>query len=178
MVGPILGDPIGVDRFWGWHLRARCCPCIIECIASASTCNFSAVKICCIKTWAKIVRFLYSEHLIYGLLVCTCVFLLRQESFDMILVNNPSFYDGVLHWERSVAANWRRRAVPWLRQWQSSCWHASRAGTTKSRYIQWRKRTSWRWRRLQRLAFRRLPSSWLDGSSVRLKTCRTPYFCL
>jgi hypothetical protein len=37
---------------------------------------------------------LYLEHLIYGLCVCTCVFLLRQESFDMILVNNPSFYDG------------------------------------------------------------------------------------
>jgi hypothetical protein len=28
------------------------------------------------------------------LYVCTCVFLLHQESFDMILVNNPSFYDG------------------------------------------------------------------------------------
>jgi hypothetical protein len=39
---------------------------------------------------------LYSEHLIYGLYVCTCVFLLHQESFDMILVNNPSLYDGVL----------------------------------------------------------------------------------
>jgi hypothetical protein len=26
--------------------------------------------------------------------VCTCVFLLRQESFDMILVNYSSFYDG------------------------------------------------------------------------------------
>jgi hypothetical protein len=26
--------------------------------------------------------------------MCTCVFLLRQESFDMILVSNPSFYDG------------------------------------------------------------------------------------
>jgi hypothetical protein len=26
--------------------------------------------------------------------VCTCVFLLHQEFFDMILVNNPSFYDG------------------------------------------------------------------------------------
>jgi hypothetical protein len=25
--------------------------------------------------------------------VCTCVFLLRQESFDMILVNKSSFYD-------------------------------------------------------------------------------------
>jgi hypothetical protein len=37
---------------------------------------------------------LYSEHLILSLYVCTCIFLLRQESFDMILVNNPSFYDG------------------------------------------------------------------------------------
>jgi hypothetical protein len=28
--------------------------------------------------------------------MCTCVFLLCQESFDMILVNNSYFYDGVL----------------------------------------------------------------------------------
>jgi hypothetical protein len=34
---------------------------------------------------------LYSEHLIYDLYVCTSVFLLRQESFNMILVNNLSF---------------------------------------------------------------------------------------
>jgi hypothetical protein len=26
--------------------------------------------------------------------MCTCVFLLCQESFNMILFNNPSFYDG------------------------------------------------------------------------------------
>jgi hypothetical protein len=26
--------------------------------------------------------------------VCTCVFLLHQESFDIILVNNTLFYDG------------------------------------------------------------------------------------
>jgi hypothetical protein len=31
------------------------------------------------------------EHLYYDLYVCTCVFLLHQESFDMILVNNLSF---------------------------------------------------------------------------------------
>jgi hypothetical protein len=37
---------------------------------------------------------LYSEHLIYGFHVCTCVFLLYQESFNMILINNPSFSDG------------------------------------------------------------------------------------
>jgi hypothetical protein len=29
--------------------------------------------------------------------MCTCIFLLRQETFDMIMVNNTSFYDGVLH---------------------------------------------------------------------------------
>jgi hypothetical protein len=42
---------------------------------------------------------LYSKHSIYALYVCTFVFLLRQESFDMTLVNNPSFYDGVLHYQ-------------------------------------------------------------------------------
>jgi hypothetical protein len=40
-VGPVLGDPVDVDRFQGRHLRAMCCPCIIECIAFASTCTFS-----------------------------------------------------------------------------------------------------------------------------------------
>jgi hypothetical protein len=42
----------------------------------------------------KIYNILYSDHLIYGLYVCTYAFLLHQESFDMILVNNPSLYDG------------------------------------------------------------------------------------
>jgi hypothetical protein len=37
---------------------------------------------------------LYSEPLIYSLHVCTCVFLLCQKSFDMILINNSSFFDG------------------------------------------------------------------------------------
>jgi hypothetical protein len=32
----------------------------------------------------------------YGLYVYTCAFLLCQESFNMILINNPSFYDGML----------------------------------------------------------------------------------
>jgi hypothetical protein len=36
---------------------------------------------------------LYSDYLIYDLYVCTCVFLLHQEFFDMILINNLSFYD-------------------------------------------------------------------------------------
>jgi hypothetical protein len=39
-MNPVLGDPIGVDHFWGWHLRVRCCPCIIECIISTSTFTF------------------------------------------------------------------------------------------------------------------------------------------
>jgi hypothetical protein len=43
---------------------------------------------------------LYSEYLIYGLYVCTYAFLLRQKSFDMILADNPSFYNGgVTAWE-------------------------------------------------------------------------------
>jgi hypothetical protein len=37
---------------------------------------------------------LYSEYLFYGLYVCTYVFLLCQKFFDIILVNNPLFYDG------------------------------------------------------------------------------------
>jgi hypothetical protein len=45
---------------------------------------------------------LYSEHLIYGLYVCTCVFLLCQESFNIILVNNLSFYDGGVTDRRST----------------------------------------------------------------------------
>jgi hypothetical protein len=43
-VGPILRDSVGIDRFWGRYLRARCCPCIVECIAFASTCNFSTAN--------------------------------------------------------------------------------------------------------------------------------------
>jgi hypothetical protein len=42
----------------------------------------------------QISNILYSDQLIYGLYVCTCVFLLHQESFDIIMVNNPSFYNG------------------------------------------------------------------------------------
>jgi hypothetical protein len=50
----------------------------------------STAKLCCI----EICNILNSEQLIYDLYVCTCVFLLYQESFDMILDNNLSFYDG------------------------------------------------------------------------------------
>jgi hypothetical protein len=92
------GRPVGVDRFWGWHRRTKCCPYIIEWFTSAFTYTFSTAKLYCIKSWIKTCNILYWEHLIYGLYVCTCVFLLQQESFDMILVNNPSFAMGVLHW--------------------------------------------------------------------------------
>jgi hypothetical protein len=37
---------------------------------------------------------LYLKHLIYNLYVYTCVFLLHQKSFNIILINNPSFSDG------------------------------------------------------------------------------------
>jgi hypothetical protein len=59
-------------------------------------CNFSLQNSVVSKHEQKY-NILYSEHLICGLYVCNRVFLLHQESFDMILVNNPSFYDvGVL----------------------------------------------------------------------------------
>jgi hypothetical protein len=47
-----------------------------------------------------ICNILYSQHLIYGLYVCTYVFLLRQEYFDMIMINNRVFMMGVLHSQR------------------------------------------------------------------------------
>jgi hypothetical protein len=33
---PVLGGALGVELYLGWHFRAGCCPCIIECIASTS----------------------------------------------------------------------------------------------------------------------------------------------
>jgi hypothetical protein len=43
-------------------------------------------------SWPKVYD--HSRAFNYGLYVYTCVFLLHHESFDMILVNNPSLYDG------------------------------------------------------------------------------------
>jgi hypothetical protein len=43
---------------------------------------------------------LYSEHLIYDLYVCTCVFLLHQESFDVILTTHL-FMMGHYSWYQS-----------------------------------------------------------------------------
>jgi hypothetical protein len=54
----------------------------------------SAVKLCCIKTSTKIVIFYIKSIQFMILYVCTCAFLLHQESFDMILVDNPPYYDG------------------------------------------------------------------------------------
>jgi hypothetical protein len=71
---------------------ARCCPCIIECIASISTFIFRC-KTLLYQNLNQIYNILYSEHLIYNLYMCTHEFLLRQESFDVILINNLLFYD-------------------------------------------------------------------------------------
>jgi hypothetical protein len=59
---------------------------------SASMCNFH-YKTLLYQNLNHNCNILYLKHLIYGLYVCTCVFLIHQESFDMFLVNNPSFYD-------------------------------------------------------------------------------------
>jgi hypothetical protein len=69
----ILGDPVGIDRFWGRHLRARCCHCIIECIASACTCNSSAAKLYCIETWTKIIIF-YIQRTQFIVCMCALVY--------------------------------------------------------------------------------------------------------
>jgi hypothetical protein len=130
MVGPMLGDPIGIDRFWVCHLRARSCPCIIKCIASTSTCAFPLHNSVVLKLEKKIVRFLYSEHLIYGLYMCTCVFLLRQESFDKILVNNPSFYDGVLQYVNSSEPSKEQRWCEDVRPWVCGAWSGSSQSIT------------------------------------------------
>jgi hypothetical protein len=82
-------------RLDGWtHTRRPHRHRIVECIASASTCTSPLQNSIVMKLEPKFVIFLYSEYSIYCLYLCTCVFLLRQESFDIILVNNPSFYDG------------------------------------------------------------------------------------
>jgi hypothetical protein len=46
----------------------------------------------------QIVIILYSEHYYYDLYACTCEFSIRQESFDVILVNTAVIFAmGVLH---------------------------------------------------------------------------------
>jgi hypothetical protein len=64
---------------------------MIECVASTSTCNFHS-KILLYQNLNQNYNILYSRYLIYNLYVCTYVFLLRQESFDIILVNNVLMY--------------------------------------------------------------------------------------
>jgi hypothetical protein len=61
---------------------------------------------------------LYLEHLIYDLYVYTCVFLLHQESFDMILVNIRHFIDELLHWGLlHIFYNLPRLPIPDYRLW-------------------------------------------------------------
>jgi hypothetical protein len=97
MLDPVLGFPVGVDHFWGRHLRAICCPCIIECFTSTFYINF------CYKTLLYRIQNLICNNLTfraltYGLYVCIRVFLLHQESLDMILTTNLSYFEmGVLH---------------------------------------------------------------------------------
>jgi hypothetical protein len=99
-VGPVLGGDVGIDRSWGWHLRARCFPCITECVASAFMFTSPLQK--SVSKFNYFLIFWYSEQLVYGLYMCTREFSLRRESFNMILYNNPSFYDGdvtmIRHW--------------------------------------------------------------------------------
>jgi hypothetical protein len=67
---------------------------------AAKTCNFLHLRVIfrCKTLFCRNLNqncnILFLEHLIYGLYAYTCVFLLCQEFFYMILVNNPSFYDG------------------------------------------------------------------------------------
>jgi hypothetical protein len=46
-LGLVLGGAISIDRCGRWYLMAKCCPCIIECIASASTFTFSMQNSMC-----------------------------------------------------------------------------------------------------------------------------------
>jgi hypothetical protein len=66
----------------------------------------------------QIYNILYLDHLIYGLYVCTYAFLLRQESFNLIIVNNPSFYDGgVTIWLQTLLKELRISHPPATRLW-------------------------------------------------------------
>jgi hypothetical protein len=67
--------------------------CIVECITSTSIFTLRC-KTLLYRNLNQLCNILILEHLIYGLYVCICVFLLHQKSFDMILENIPSLYDG------------------------------------------------------------------------------------
>jgi hypothetical protein len=65
----VLGGAKGIDHCWGRHLRVRCCPYIVECIASASTSTIP-LQNSMYRSLNQICNNLYSEHLI---MVCMCV---------------------------------------------------------------------------------------------------------
>jgi hypothetical protein len=59
-------------------------------------------KTLCTKIWTQIVIFLYSEHLIHYLYVCTCEFLHRRESFDVIPYDTHISTMGVLQSRKEI----------------------------------------------------------------------------
>jgi hypothetical protein len=92
-VGPMLEDPYALTASEGDILEQG-----VALISSSLSLLHPCIIFCCktllSQNWNQNYNILYSEHLIYSLYMRTYVFLLHQESFDMILVNNPSFYDG------------------------------------------------------------------------------------
>jgi hypothetical protein len=71
-------------------------------------------KTLCIEISTQIVIFLYSEHLIHDLYVCTCEFSLRPESFDVILYNTRISMMGVLlYYELDKTQGLKCEIVSW-----------------------------------------------------------------
>jgi hypothetical protein len=83
-LGPVLRGTIGIDYCWGRRLRARFHMYIVACIASALHLFFRC-KTLYVKIGTQFAIFLYSEHLIHRLYVCTYEFSLHRECFDAIL---------------------------------------------------------------------------------------------
>jgi hypothetical protein len=82
----------GVDAMWStWMFRLT--PLIRAWQLDSP--RLRATIIYCIKIWTKIIIFYIQST---GLYVYTYVFLFHQEYFNMILVNNSSFYDGDVTW--------------------------------------------------------------------------------
>jgi hypothetical protein len=90
----VLGGVVGIDCCWERHLRERCCPCIIECITSASMCIFFIAKLCCIRTWSKIVIF-YIFRALNLWFVCVYFWIL---ALPRILWRDPNQQPIILRW--------------------------------------------------------------------------------
>jgi hypothetical protein len=105
---PMLDGAICIDHCWGRHLRARCCPCIIECIATASIFTFCC-KTLCIEVWTK---FVIIKHLWF-----VCVYLWILASPRILWCDpdyHPLFYDGgvtVKYVLIKVACSWSMRKM-------------------------------------------------------------------